>query len=230
MSTMGRPREHGDMTRGALLDAAEQLIADGGPQALSVRAVADAVGTTTRAVYSVFGSKDGLLAALAQRVFELLGTNLSRQPTTGDPARDLVNAAVDVFRAMTLNNPAAYRITFLRSVPDLDLGSGTLAAAESSFRLLQQRFERLGAVGGLNGRTVAQATRQFHALCEGLAAIELRNPAVLGDETEQAWRDSITTLLNGLAVPVTPTERGVSADRRRPARRRRASPRGSGRT
>jgi AcrR family transcriptional regulator len=200
---MGRPREHGDSTRQALLDAAERLIADGGPEALSVRAVADAVGTTTRAVYSVFGSKDGLLAALAQRVFELLGASLSRQPATDDPAQDLVAAAVDVFRAMALNNPAAYRITFLRIVPQLDLGAGTLAAAEDSMRLLQQRFERLRGAGGLNGRTVPEATRQFHALCEGLATIELRNPALLGHEPEQAWRDSIATLLQGIAAPIT---------------------------
>jgi AcrR family transcriptional regulator len=215
---MGRPREHGDATRQALLDAAERLIAEGGPEALSVRAVADAVDTTTRAVYSVFGSKDGLLAALAQRVFEMLGDNLVQQPATDDPAGDLVEAAIDVYRAMALDNPAAYRVTFLRVVPDLDLGSGTVAAAQHSLQLLHQRFERLDAAGGLNGRTVLEATRQFHAMCEGLATIELRNPAVLGDDPEQAWRDSISTLLNGLATP--PTSLGGRVISRRVTSRR----------
>ena len=54
---MGRPREHDEHTRVALLAAAEQLVAEGGPTQLSVRAVADAAGTSTRAVYSLFGSK-----------------------------------------------------------------------------------------------------------------------------------------------------------------------------
>ena len=40
-----------------------------GPDAASVRAVADAVGTTTGGVYSLFGSKQGLLEALASRLF-----------------------------------------------------------------------------------------------------------------------------------------------------------------
>ncbi|HEY1280387.1 MAG TPA: TetR/AcrR family transcriptional regulator, partial [Acidimicrobiales bacterium] len=111
--------------REALLDAAEALIAEGGPEALSVRAAADAAGTTTRAVYSVFGSKEGLLGGLAQRVFEMLGDSLARCPVTDDPAQDLVDASVDVFRAMAVDNPAAYRITFLRIVPDLDLGQDT---------------------------------------------------------------------------------------------------------
>jgi AcrR family transcriptional regulator len=203
---VGRPRQHADETREALLDAAERLLTRGGPDALSVRAVADAVGTTTRAVYSVFGSKDRMLAALAQRVFEMLGTAISRLPATDDPARDLVEASVDVFRSMAINNPAAYRITFLRIVPELDLGAGTIAAANDAMNLLRQRFERLDAAGGLNGRTVPEATRQFHALCEGLATIELRNPSLIGDHPEQAWRRSIATLLSGLGTPLSRAE------------------------
>src|SRR5215471_18663377 len=104
---MGRPREHGPAMREALLDSAEALTARGGPEALSVRTVADAADTTTRAVYSVFGSKDGLLAGLAQRGFEILGASISALPTTGDPAHDLVEAAIHVFRAMAIGNPSA---------------------------------------------------------------------------------------------------------------------------
>ena len=54
---MARPNKHDATTREALLDAAETLLAVGGPDAVSVRSVADAVAVSTRAVYSVFGSK-----------------------------------------------------------------------------------------------------------------------------------------------------------------------------
>jgi AcrR family transcriptional regulator len=205
--------------REALLDAAEALIADGGPDALSVRAAADAAGTTTRAVYSVFGSKEGLLAGLAQRVFEMLGQSLARCPVTDDPAQDLVDASVEVFRAMAVDNPAAYRITFLRIVPDLDLGQDTFDASQHSLALLRQRFERLGAAGGLAGRTVEDAMGQFNALCEGLATVELRNPRALGDDPEEAWRRAIATLLSGLAV--APSS-GSGGGRRRSPRVRRS--------
>jgi AcrR family transcriptional regulator len=52
---MGRPREHDQATAEALLDAAERTVQAAGLEGLSVRGVADDVGTTTRAVYSVFG-------------------------------------------------------------------------------------------------------------------------------------------------------------------------------
>ena len=82
---MGRPKEHDEATRAALLAAAERLIDEEGPDAASVRAVADQVGTSTRAVYSVFGSKQGLLEALATRFFEELQAATDAIPLTDDP-------------------------------------------------------------------------------------------------------------------------------------------------
>jgi AcrR family transcriptional regulator len=228
---VGRPREHGPAIREALLDAAERLLAEGGPDGLSVRAAADAAGTTTRAVYSVFGSKEGLLAGLAQRAFELLGASIALLPVSDDPAQDLVEAAVKVFRAMAIDNPAAYRITFLRVVPDLDLGPGTVDASQHALRLLMERFERLASAGGLVGRTVTEATVEFNALCEGLATVELRNPRSLGDDPEAVWRRSIATLVSGFAVAPSsgsgapPTvDRGRRTRRARPTAPRHQSP------
>jgi AcrR family transcriptional regulator len=50
---VGRPREHDDATREALRAAAEQLFAASGPGAVSVRSVANAVGTGSRVAYAV---------------------------------------------------------------------------------------------------------------------------------------------------------------------------------
>jgi AcrR family transcriptional regulator len=148
----------------------------------------------------VFGSKDGLLAGLAERAYEILGESISRLPATHNPAQDLVEAAVRVFRAVAINNPAAYRITFLRLVPELDLGPGTRDVAQDALGRLRQRLERLDAAGGLAGRTASEATLEFHALCEGLAAMELRNPRQLGPDPERTWRRAVATLVDGFAA------------------------------
>ena len=100
--------------------AAERLIDTHGPDAASVRAVADAVGTTTRAVYSVFGSKHGLLEALATRLFEVLSDAIDAVPCTDDVAGDLVEAGVRAFRQTALDHPSLYRLVFVQVVPDLD--------------------------------------------------------------------------------------------------------------
>src|SRR5205807_10516706 len=102
---MGRPRLHDEATREALLGAAEALVEAGGPGALSVRAAADTIGTSTRAVYSIFGSKEGLLSALAHHPFELRRDELARLPITDDPASEPATAATHVHRPMALQHP-----------------------------------------------------------------------------------------------------------------------------
>src|SRR5215213_11815837 len=103
---MGRPREHDERTATALLDAAERLVTEAGLEALSVRRVADAVGTTTRAVYSLYGSKDHLVVALGVRAFDLLRAAIDSLPSTDDAADDLVAAGAVVFRGFALQHPA----------------------------------------------------------------------------------------------------------------------------
>ena len=194
---MGRPREHDEQTRIDLLDAAEAIVASAGHEAVSVRAVAHAAGTTTRAVYSVFGSKDGLLAGLAQRAFELLAISITAHPWTDDPLDDLVEASVQVFRPMAVGHPSLFRLAFLRTAPDLELTPGIASAASAAFAQLTGRFERLADVGGLADRDPGDAAMLFNALCEGLATSELRGMRGLGPAPEAAWRDAIRSLLIG---------------------------------
>src|SRR5262245_23813820 len=106
---MGRPREHDDRTAAALLAAAERAVEQGGSDALSLRAIANEAGTTTRAVYSLFGSKGGLIAALGAAAFEFLRTGVESVPLTDDPAADLVETGL-VFRRLAIERPALYAI------------------------------------------------------------------------------------------------------------------------
>jgi len=99
---MGRPREHDERTAAALLDSAERLIETGGPEALSLRQIAHRARTTTRAVYGLFGSKEGLIGALGNRAFEILGAGIRALPITKYPVADLFDAGVLVFRGFAL--------------------------------------------------------------------------------------------------------------------------------
>jgi AcrR family transcriptional regulator len=200
---MGRPREHDEQTRAALLKAAEDIVAAGGPSALSVRAVASAAGTTTRAVYSLFGSKDGLLVqALARDAFEFLYTEIGALEETDDPASDLLDVGLVVFRRLVLDHPALYRIAFQRIVPGLEAGPELAATRQRAWEQLVAKVARLGPPGLLGDKTPPEAAVEFNAMMEGLANAELRG-AVLrllpeGDE-EQTWRNALATVIRGWA-------------------------------
>jgi AcrR family transcriptional regulator len=198
---VGRPKQHDDATRDALLAAAERLVEQGGTGALSVRAVADEIGASTRAIYSTFGSKDGLLAALAQRSFELLRDDIAGLPHTADPAYDLVQAALTVFRPMAVEHPSLFRIAFLRAAPDVELGPEVVDAARSGFELLTERVQRLADADLLGGRDVEEATREFNALCFGMAVTELMDPSRLRPDPESVWHAAFETLTSGFRAP-----------------------------
>src|SRR5947209_10070303 len=114
-ASVGRPREHSEETAAALLEAAERAIAAGGIEAVSVRGLAREVGTTTRAVYALFGSKDGLFVALGARAWESLRADLRGLPITDDPQADLVAAGATVFRQFVLRHPVLFRIGVQRA-------------------------------------------------------------------------------------------------------------------
>ena len=219
---MGRPREHDQRTRAALLEAAERLVAEGGPAAVSVRAVADAAGTSTRAVYSLFGSKEGLVVdALARDAFAVLYREIDTLVETDDPAGDLVDVGVVAFRRLVLEHPALYRIAFQRVVPELDGGPELVATRQKAWDQLVAKVSRLEEAGLLGQKPVTEAAVEFIAMLEGLGNAELRG-AVLrllpeGSE-EQAWRNGLTTLVRGFAAASGPSPRPRAAASRKRGR------------
>jgi AcrR family transcriptional regulator len=196
---MGRPRRHDDATAQALLRAAERIVEADGLEALTVRAVADAVGTTTRAVYTVFGSKEGLLVALGRRGFELLEAQIEALPVTDDPVSDLVQAGLVVFRRFALEHPALFAISIQRALPDPALAAGFRRAGSEALAGLELLIARVQEAGLLGGRTVREGATAFHALCEGLAAMELR-VAQQGAGQEGIWRGALTALVRGFSL------------------------------
>jgi AcrR family transcriptional regulator len=203
---VGRKRVHDDATAAALLDAAEVILEAEGLEALTVRRVAEATGTTTRAVYASLGSKEALLSGLCVRAFDLLGARVAAQPRSGDPATDLVAAGTMGFRAWALEHPVLFRVGFLHqvSIPKA-VWSRSEASAERALATLHERIQHVENAGGLGGRTLQAATWQFHSLCEGLAIMDLRNgsPGPSSDSLP-IWTDALNSLVTGWRATSAP--------------------------
>lgn len=194
---VGRPREHDAVTAAALLAAAERIVERHGLDQLSLRKLAGAASTTTRAVYSLFGNKEGLIVALARRAFELLGAEVQAIPKTTDAAHDLVEAGL-AFRRFALDHPALFRLAVQQTLAPAALTAHSQSAAADAMRELKARIGRLEAAGSLGARSVDTAACEFHALCEGLAAIELRD--ALGADPERVWIDALHAMVNGFGI------------------------------
>src|SRR3954470_13626600 len=86
---MARPRVHDENLRSPLLGAAGRLVTENGIAALSLRALAAEAGTSTTAVYSLFGGKPALIGALFEESFSSFGASQRAVPITGDAVTDL---------------------------------------------------------------------------------------------------------------------------------------------
>jgi AcrR family transcriptional regulator len=197
---VGRPKKHNEQTAAALLDAAESIVATEGLAALSVRRVAEHAATTTRAVYSVFDSREGMLVALGTRAFESLGRSVADAPTTNDPSADLVEAGAKQFRRWTVEHPALFRIAFPRTeiAPALSeqFGPARLRALSGLVDHVSRALEHRGTIADPE---IRDATVSFHAMCEGLALLELRG-VLPPHRAEQLWREGLTALVTGMRM------------------------------
>ncbi|WP_236796830.1 TetR/AcrR family transcriptional regulator [Amycolatopsis sp. GM8] len=116
---MARPRTHDEALRLRLLDRAGELLSTEGAKALSLRKLAADAGTSTTAVYSLFGGKPDLVNALYAEGFKRFGARMRAVPRTGDAAEDLVRLGL-AYRESALADPHLYSIMFTKSVPGFE--------------------------------------------------------------------------------------------------------------
>ncbi|TDE90756.1 TetR/AcrR family transcriptional regulator [Occultella glacieicola] len=178
---MARPRIHDDVLRTRLLEHASRALSEHGAASMSLRTVTAAAGTTTAAVYTLFGSRDGLIAAVVDEGFERFGRHLAAVPRTDDPGSDLFALGL-AYRESALADPHFYRVMFAAEVvPRL---KDTLA--EPTFGVLRDAVARLPA-GATGGEGPDQMALRLWGLAHGLVSLELAG-LLPGDAAEHAHR------------------------------------------
>ena len=102
---------HGDLRR-ALIDAATQMIDEGGSAALTVRAAAQAAGVSIAAPYRHFADRAALLAAVLAEGFDALAEHTERaRAAAPDPLAALLACGL-AYVEFASTRPALYRLMF----------------------------------------------------------------------------------------------------------------------
>lgn len=102
---------HGDLRR-ALVEAAERILENEGPSALSLRAVAREAGVSAAAPYHHFKDKNELLAAIAQEGFEHLAQAMREGAADEQEPRKRLNSLGVAYVCFARNNPALYTLMY----------------------------------------------------------------------------------------------------------------------
>lgn len=195
---MGRPRIHDERTRAALLEMAGRLLADQGPAAVSLRRLAEEVGASTQAIYTLFGSKQGLIRAMHREGFETLDHHLAAVEHDDDLAAHL-RALVLAYRASALARPHLYDVMFACPFPEFEPSEEDQRLALGTLERLREALRRHADAGALAGHDPDRLTVQVWALTHGLASLELQG--ALGDAADAAtvWTSAIDLVSAGIA-------------------------------
>jgi len=128
-----------DARRAHLVQVAAQLLATGGPEAVTTRSVALAAGVQAPTIYRLFGDKNGLLDAVVQHGFATYVGQKHIDPDA-DPVEAL-RAGWELHVGFGLANPALFRLMHAARKT-----SDEVAAGEE---ILRERIRRVAKAGRL---------------------------------------------------------------------------------
>lgn len=159
-------------TKARLVRAASDLLDAGGQGAVTLRAVAEMVGVSHNAPYRHFRDRSALLAAVAERDFEVLRQAFQAGSDDLEDGGPSLRAAAMVLIAYAREHPARYRLLF--SDPDLRSGGGAMeAAALGAFQAFEAIVQRCQAAGSLRPIETARLTGLIYATLHGAIDLEL---------------------------------------------------------
>lgn len=157
--------------RSGIVGAAARLLREGGPRAVTTRAVAQAAGVQPPTIFRLFGDKDGLLAAVAEHVMAGYVADKTARAAgeDGDPVADL-RAAWRTHIEFGLANPHVFLLLVEPGQPRRS--PATAAGAD----VLRARVARVAAAGLLKV-SEARAVGMIHAAGNGAVLALLSQPA-----------------------------------------------------
>jgi AcrR family transcriptional regulator len=183
-----RPRVHDDELRNRLLAEAGRTVHGAGIGSLSLRSLAGQVGTSTSAVYSLFGGKSELLGALYEEAFAQFGAAQRAVPVTGDLSADL-GALGRAYWTWARAHPDLYPVLFSKALGDVEPTPAQAAAAAATIeplsRLVQSAVETRQMVGDPGAITFA-----IWAAVHGAVSLVLANCAPDDEQTRSDWFDA----------------------------------------
>ncbi len=199
-----------DLTR-RLVDEAGRLLLEHGVDGLSLRKLATAAGTSTMSVYTRFGGKQQLLAAMYRQGFDRLGATLNDAArTSGDPLHVLAEIG-HAYRRAALASPTLYSLMFGPPLPGFEPSPENAAAARATYRPLVDAVRRCVDAQLLTGDP-EQIALHLWAVVHGMVSLELAGQLPLDPSTTQQAYDRALVLAAGpfLTAPSHEPSKGLS--------------------
>lgn len=181
-------------SRDDVLAVAEDLFTRAGPQGLSVRHIADALGVSRQIVYSRFAGKPDLVRALHNEGFRRLTTHFAAVPGPAGSSTHVL-AMARAYRASALASPALYGLMFGRPIAEFAPDDLARAVAAASFQPVVEAARAWLAVhsGPATDSAALGLALRIWAATHGVVSLEAAG--LLGDEAPVMLDDLVSATL-----------------------------------
>lgn len=191
MLDMARPKAHTNDVRERLLSEAGQMVLERGVPGLSLREVATRAGTSTSAIYSLFGSKSALLDALLESAYRSFAEDQESVPVTDDPVTDIALLGWR-YLEWAREHRTYFHLMFGGALVGLEASADVEAAMLRAAVPLRAGVERAQAAGkfrdddtdtmvaGLWAQVHGLAILGEHGLLEGVEPLDAAYPTIRG--------------------------------------------------
>lgn len=191
-----------ERTRAVLLDAGELLLSQRAPEEIRIEDVAAQAGVSPASVYVHFGTKDGLMAAVTERVLAVATEALRSAYTAKVPALERFAGVGSAYLRLILDHPAVLKYLVVTG----ERGPRTPVESEvvTRFSQLRREFEQsirdavdTGAIRQVDPELMSYF---LFGAWNGVAALALRRDALVltPEQVELAVIEAGLVLLDGL--------------------------------
>jgi AcrR family transcriptional regulator len=196
--------QEASVTRRTILAAAEELLARGGEEELSIRALCARVGVTPPTIYHHFGDKRALVDRVVDDCFAEFDRALARRRAPGDPV-EAARWAFDRYVEYGLAHPTHYRLMFQRRAVRPTPGG------IASYDRLRHGMRVIAEAGRLTV-PVEEAAAAFWAAAHGITSLVMAGVLASDAPAVALLRDAI---LARLTRPAAARRRGRRSDHAR---------------
>ncbi|RKH69002.1 TetR/AcrR family transcriptional regulator [Corallococcus llansteffanensis] len=185
----------GPNTRARIIAAAAELIASGGPDAATTRAVAAAAGVQAPTIYRLFGDKRGLLSAVVEHALTSYVAKKAARKPHPDPIQEL-RIGWDMHVAFGLSHPGLFALMCSELAPPTES-----SVVNNGNELLRRRIRNIALAGRLRV-SEERALGLVSAMCNGAVLTLLRQPEGQRDPgLSDAAREAVVAAVTSQAAP-----------------------------
>lgn len=159
-----------ELLRQNLVEAASHILTTEGPEALTVRRIAQVLESSTKVIYSLFGGKDGVANELYLEGCDRLRQSIEAVAQQGQ-VHDYVHACGWAYWEFARSNPSYYAVMFGNAIPQFQPDKTSLETVGTAFKILVQTLSDYQARGLLPTDDIVETIRLFWAPLHGVISL-----------------------------------------------------------